>query len=171
MFADLSQFIATSEIRELVIGWLMNVPGLPPILQSIHILSVAVIVASAGFIQLRMLGVGFGSQQIDEMFKRLIPWFGAALATALLTGMPFVIARPDRYFYNPIAGWKLVFLTTGLFITVVLFLQNRHRPGYWQRNAVNLYIGRAFSVIALCAWTGTIFAGRWIAYVDYLYWE
>ena len=171
MFADLSQSIATSEFRELVIGWLMNVPGLPPILQSIHILSVALIVASAGFIHLRILGVGFKSQQVDEMFKRLGPWFGSALATALFTGLPFVIARPDRYFYNPVAGWKLAFLTAGLLITATLFLQSRQQPGYWQKTQVTVFISRAFSVLALCAWTGTIFAGRWIAYVDYLYWE
>lgn len=170
MFVSLSESIAQSALRPVVIDWLMNVPGLPPILQSIHILCIAVIVASAGFIHLKMLRLALPSQDLNEMFSRLTPWFLSALGCAFLSGVPLIIARPDRYFYNPIAGWKLALFSIALLLTIAVYAQNCARPGYWTNHPTNRWIGGGLSLIALLALLGTILAGRWIAYVDYIYW-
>ncbi len=105
------------------------------------------------------------------MFHRLLPSFLGAVAVALCSGLPLIIARPDRYFFNPVAGWKLAFFCGATFIYVALMLQDRVRPGYWEAHRTNRWIGGLLSLCALVGWVGTILAGRWIAYVDYLYWE
>ncbi|MEQ9452045.1 MAG: hypothetical protein RJQ07_10725 [Pseudomonadales bacterium] len=171
MFASLSDAIAQSALRPIVIDWLMNVPGLPPILQSIHILCVALLVATAGFLHLRMLGLALPSQELGEMFERLRPWFLWALGIAFLSGLPLVIARPDRYFFNPVAGWKLLGVSVMLLVTSALYLKHSSHPDYWTANPAQRRAGGLLSLIALAAMIVTILAGRWIAYVDYLYWE
>ena len=46
MLEEITRAISESEVREGVLWLLFNVPGLPPILQSLHILTVAVIVGT-----------------------------------------------------------------------------------------------------------------------------
>ena len=156
----ISEWIANSSIREWVLYLLMNVPGLPPIVQTVHIVAVAVVMGSAVFVGLRLLGVAVPSQQPAEMLRRLMPWVWWALLALFLSGSVFVIARPDRYFYNPIAGWKIVCLLPTIAIALTL-----------HHGTLRKRIAQTLSIAMLTLLVGVVFACRWIAYVDYLYWE
>jgi hypothetical protein len=160
--ASISGWIAESSVRETVLYLLMNVPGLPPIVQTVHIAAVAVVMASIVFIALRVLNIAVPSQQPQEMVRRLMPWLWWALPVLFLSGIVFVIARPDRYFYNPIAGWKVLFIVIA--VTTALVLQQR-------AHKLDRRSAQALALILLSAIIGVVLAGRWIAYVDYIYWE
>ncbi|MEE2782537.1 MAG: DUF6644 family protein [Pseudomonadota bacterium] len=168
MLENFTRLIAESELRESVIWMLMNVPGLPPILQSIHILAVAALVGTVCLTQLRILGVAVRIQDPSEMVRRNLPWFVWSVVIALTSGIAFVIARPARYFLNPVAHWKFFCLTLAIALTVFLFSRERKWPGFCK---THVWLARAFAIAGLLAWAGVIFAGRWIAYVDYLFWE
>lgn len=156
----ITEWLAASSIREWVLYLLMNVPGFPPIVQTIHIAAVAVVMGSVVFVALRNLGIAVPSQQPEEMLRRLMPWVWWALLALFLSGIVFVIARPDRYFYNPVAGWKVACLIPA--ILTALTLQHRH---------LGKKSTQALSALLLVLVCGVVFAGRWIAYADYLYWE
>ncbi len=64
---SISQWLKDSSIREWVLHLLMNVPGLPPIVQAIHIAAIAAVIASIGFVALRQLGLAVPSQLPQEM--------------------------------------------------------------------------------------------------------
>ena len=49
MFVELTDWIAASELRSWVIHMLSNFSFLPPVIQSIHIVSMCVIVGSVGY--------------------------------------------------------------------------------------------------------------------------
>ena len=168
MLADITEAVATSALREHVLWALMNIPGLPPIAQSIHIMGIAVVTATAMMIALRFLGLAVPSQSPTEMINRLLPWTWWALVVLFLTGVLFVIARPDRYFLNPVAQWKFGLLASVLVLTFALHLANGRSPGFWESNRANLLAARGIAFVSLCLWIGVIFAGRWIAYLDYL---
>ena len=159
--AQLAQLLGTGWLHDQVVGALRNVWGLPPIVQSVHILSIACIMASIVMIDLRALGWAVPSQNLSEMRKRLTPWFWSALVTLFLSGIVFVIARPRRYFVNPIFGYKFLFLFVALVfsVTLLLMLRKSDRP----RPALKLV-----AAVSLMSWLGVILAGRWIAYADYL---
>ena len=74
ILATLSAFIAESSVRELVIYLLRNVPGFPPIIQTVHLLAIAAVMGSIVFINLKILGVAVPSQRLSEMIQRLLPW-------------------------------------------------------------------------------------------------
>lgn len=159
--AQLAQFLGTGWFHDQVVNALRNVWGLPPIVQSVHILSIACIVASIVMIDLRTLGWAVRSQNLGEMRKRLTPWFWSALVALFMSGIVFVIARPRRYFANPIFGYKFLFLLIALAFSVTL-LQMLRRSDV-QRPALKVVAG-----VSLLSWLGVILAGRWIAYADYL---
>lgn len=157
----LAQSIAASALQDVVVGWLRNVPGLPPIVQTVHILSVACVMASIVMIDLRLLGLAVPSQSPEEMARRLMPWLWTALSLLLLSGAMFVIARPHRYFLNPVFGIKLALLMVAIACSTMV-----RRLIQSGSHSVLL---KAAASLSLLAWLGVVLAGRWIAYSDYLF--
>jgi hypothetical protein len=115
-------------------------------------------------LSLRILGIACRRQQLQEMAGRLFPWFLAALPVMLLSGLPFFLARPQRYLTNPIFGYKFVFLFLALAATFLLC--------YWcmKKRMQDGVIIKLVAVLSVSAWIMTAMAGRWIAYVDYIFW-
>ena len=99
---NLAQALAASPINTLAVYLLREVPGFPPVVQTVHILSVAAIMGSVVLIDLRTLGLALPSQPTDELVRRLMPWTWWALPVLALSGLLFVCARPARYLFNPV---------------------------------------------------------------------
>ena len=177
MNETLATAIAEGPLREWAIALLSNVPGLPPISQTLHILGIAVVMASAVLIDLRILGLALPSQPVGQMIRRLGPWVWWALALNFVTGLPFILARPYRYFLNPVFGWKIGFLIPALLLVLLMQRLNSSASqpdsgpdrDFWDDPSRRLWT-RAVAFFSLVLWLGVIFSGRWIAYSDYLFW-
>ena len=139
---SLANALAESQARELSVYLLGNVPGLPPIVQSFHILGIAVVMASIVMVDLRFLGLAVPSQNIGEMVRRLMPWTWWALLLNAATGSVFVIARPLRYFYNPIFAWKLTFLLPAIALALIVYRLSLRDSGYWESSRGHRIAGR-----------------------------
>lgn len=159
---EFARTIANSSAHDLAVDWLRNVPGLPPIAQTLHLLSIAVVLGSIVLLSLRVLGWAAPTQTPEEMSRRLAPWTWGALPVLFASGILFVLARPQRYFTNPIFGLKLALLVPALALTALLY-------GLVRRSTVHGGAARVVAFASLVAWIGIIFAGRWIAYVEYLF--
>ncbi len=170
LLVTISETLATSELRSWIIYLLSNVPGLPPIVQTIHILAIATIMGSVIFVNLRFLGLAVPSQNPGEMIKRLMPFTWWAFPPLVLSGLVFVFARPDRYFFNPVFGIKFSLLVPALLLALWLYLPGRRNINYWDESALKRGLARTISVFSVLAWLGVMLAGRWIAYSDYLFW-
>jgi hypothetical protein len=147
---------------------LSTVPGLPPIVQTVHLLGIAVVLGSAVLLDLRILGLALPSQDVRELTRRLLPWLWCTLPVMLLSGLPFVLARPQRYFSNPVFGWKLALLLPAVALAVALHVISIRKPDFWQARSTRAVV-RVIAAASLLLWTGVVFAGRWIAYADYLF--
>ena len=78
----------------------------------------------------------------------------------LLSGLPFVFARPQRYFTNPVFGLKFALLLPSIALAALLHVVTVRKPDYRGTKVI-----AAFSLLL---WIGVVLAGRWIAYADYL---
>jgi hypothetical protein len=165
----LANALSDSQAQELVRYLLGNVPGLPPIVQTLHIVGICVVMASIIMIDLRFLGVAVPSQSISEMISRLMPWTMWALPLNAVTGLVFIVARPNRYFYNPVFGIKLSLLVPAVALAAVVYQLNRREIGYWEQTLPRRVSGQAIAGCSLVLWIGVVMAGRWIAYWDYLF--
>ncbi len=113
-------------------------------------------------IDLRMLGLAVPSQNPSEMMRRLMPWMWTALVLLLLSGSMFVVARPRRYFFNPIFGIKFALLLLAILLSAILVSM------YRRTNKSSAAI-KVLAALSLVLWIGVMLAGRWIAYADYLF--
>ena len=103
------------------------------------------------------------------MIQRLMPWAWSALLVNALSGLVFVVARPFRYFYNPVFGYKVAFLVPAVTLAFIVYRLSKREDGYWERTSTRLISGRVIAVVSLVLWVGVILAGRWIAYSEYLF--
>jgi hypothetical protein len=157
--SELARAIAKSDAHDVAVNLLQTVPGLPPVVQTLHLLSIAVVLGSIVLASLRTLGWAVPSQQPAEMARRLAPWTWSALPVLLISGSMFVLARPQRYFTNPVFVLKFAFLIPALVLAALLYRGLK-------RDTANL---RWLAALNLIAWTTVVMAGRWIAYADYLF--
>ena len=148
-------------MQDLVVYLLSNVPGLPPIVQTVHLLGIAIVMSSVVLLDLRVLGLALPSQGVQELTRRVMPWVWWTLPVMLLSGLPFVCARPQRYFTNPVFGLKLALLLPAIALAALLHFNGARKPDYWGT--------KLLAAISLALWIGVVLAGRWIAYVDYLF--
>ena len=169
MRESLARALAESPAREAAVYLLGNVPGLPPIAQSVHILGIAVVMASIVMVDLKFLGLALPSQNVSEMIRRLMPWTWWALLLNAMTGLLFVVARPFRYFFNPVVGWKLSLLVPAVVLAFIVHRLNTREAGYWEQSSGRRISARVIAAVSLVLWIGVVLAGRWIAYSEYLF--
>ena len=151
----------SSFLHDTAVHLLSTVPGLPPIVQTVHLLGIAVVMSSVVLLDLRILGLALPSQGVQELTRRAMPWLWCALPVMLLSGLPFVFARPNRYFTNPIFGLKFALLLLGVALTATVHVLGVRKPEHRGTKPI--------AALSLLSWIGVVLAGRWIAYVDYLF--
>lgn len=164
---SLTSWIANSAANDLALALLSNVPGSPPILQTIHLLSIVAIMASALMIDLRVLGLAVPSQDIHEMAGRLRFWALGGVIGVFSSGIWFVLARPNRYFNNPVFQIKFALLLPALLCSYWIFRMAVRNPNFF---GTHLWRARLLAMASLLLWVAVVLAGRWIAYSEYLFW-
>jgi hypothetical protein len=147
---------------------LSQIRGFPPVIQTVHILSIAAIMGSTVLIDMRLLGLMVRSQRVSDLVRRLMPWTWYALPLLFISGIVFVFARPQRYAINPIFRWKFIILLPAILVTLAFHLVSRQNPEYWESSPGRRLLGKGVAVVSLMLWLLVVLAGRWIAYADYL---
>lgn len=167
---QLASMIDQSPLQAIALWALQNVPGFPPIIQTIHILGVGAIMGSIVLISARGLGLGLRNQSLDEMVKRLFPWLWLAMASNIISGSFFVLARPYRYADNPVFITKIlmIFLALPLAYFLQYLIRSNNLVGNRAGAQGNLISIRVISFLSIILWLSITISGRWIAYVEYL---
>lgn len=145
---------------------LQTTTGIIPALQTVHILSVAVLVSAAVLLSLRILAAAGQSQVQAEAVRRLAPAILAPIPLLLLTGVLQITAEPERSIFNDIFWLKMGLLAASL---AALGLYWRHiRRALPSDPAPKAAIaGRTlFALASLVLWGAVVFAGRLIAYAQ-----
>jgi hypothetical protein len=142
------------------IGWIV------PALQTIHILSIAIVMSAVTMVELHMLGILSRSQPLAAVARRFLPWIWWTLIVLLLSGGTLIIGEPGRSLRSPAFILKMSMLGAALVLT--LFFQRGLRLDalFWEKSPGRRAAGRLLAVVSLSLWVGIVFAGRWIAYVN-----
>lgn len=145
---------------------IQNTTWVIPMVQSIHIVSIAIVISAATMVDLRMLGVIGRGQPTAAYTSRYLPWIWPTLIVLLLSGSILIIAEPARSLQNPAFQTKMVLLILAMIFTFLLQRPLRQDPAYWELGGGRKAMAALFAVITLVLWVGIIFCGRWIAYMN-----
>ena len=168
-FGGLIRALDGSAVNALAVRLLSEVPGFPPIIQTVHLLGITAIMGSVVMIDLKVLGLAIPSQSTPDVIRRLMPWTWCALPILAVSGLVFVFARPQRYFVNPVFGTKFALLVPALILAAALQVMSARNPGLWKEPGAARVSARAIAAVSLLLWIGVVLAGRWVAYADYLF--
>ena len=167
-FTGIGELLNGSVLQSSALWTLTNVPGSPPIIQTVHILGIAVVMGTIAFQSLRILGLAIPSQNFPEITERVMPVFWAALFIMIFSGAFFVFGRPTRYFNNPVFLWKMLCLAPLLIMMLFYQGMGRLQNNYWQLNAKRELVARVIAVTSILLILAICTAGRWIAYLEYI---
>jgi hypothetical protein len=167
-FTGMGELLNGSFLQSGALWTLTNVPGFPPIIQTVHILGIAVVMGTVALMSLRILGLAAPSQNISELTRRVLPCFWIALVIMIFSGAFFVFGRPNRYFNNPVFAWKMAFLLPLLVTMAFYHFMSKQQEDYWQLNPKRVWISRSIALLSIFALLMICTAGRWIAYLEYI---
>jgi hypothetical protein len=134
-----------------------------PTVQSIHILAIAIVMASIAMLNLRLAGFIGHQQSVQQMARRFLPWVWWALPVLLFTGSIMITGEPDRELLNRFFWYKMTMLVTVVLLTIPLQRLLEDRP-FRALPATKRAVIRGLALVSLMLWLAIIFCGRWIAY-------
>jgi len=134
-----------------------------PVSQTIHILTVAVVMSSVLLLNLRLAGLVAPSVPQSVFARRYLQgvWWG--LPILLATGLVQIIAEPRRDLTNWTFWLKMSLLLIALLITLILQYRARQESPAWQSRPRRVLIV-VLAWLGLACWVAIVFCGRWIAY-------
>jgi hypothetical protein len=133
-----------------------------PLVQTVHIIAIAILLMSIYLISFRLLGLSRRSPPLAATVATLQPWIWSALCVLLLTGALLTITEPARELLNWVFRTKMVLVLILASVVAIVQLRLRRDPEYWSTRRL---LGRCVGVLVLIIGAGIVTAGRWIAYV------
>jgi hypothetical protein len=137
-----------------------------PALQTIHILSVAVVFSSAVLVDLRLWRLLNRDVPLPELARRFLPAIWPVLLVLLVTGSLLIIGEPKRSLLNSAFYLKMSLLAVAIVLTAWLQWSLSSSPNFWDRTKFRRMAGQFAATVSILVWCGILFAGRWIAYTQ-----
>jgi Family of unknown function (DUF6644) len=158
MIPELCDWISGTRLSLLI----QNVAWIIPATQSLHILSVAVVMSSMAMLDLRLMGLSGRRYSVSAMAARLLPRMWIAVVVLAITGAILIIGEPARDLPNPAFQLKMAALAAAIVLTLVVRRQTRKEDAFWEARPL---AAKLAAVVSLLLWVGIVVAGRWAAYV------
>lgn len=129
-----------------------------PLIQSIHIVGIAVVFGSVFLLDLRILGWAGLDQTLRQTTKRYGPWITGALCLLLVTGALMVLGEPVRELVT-FSFWLKMFLVAVGTLSAVIFRVVLRKEAYVAGPGI-----KGLAILTFLIWACIIILGRLIAY-------
>jgi hypothetical protein len=130
------------------------------VIESIHLLGLAMIGGAVIMLNLRLLGLGLRSQTIPQVAAEVRPWLNRSVALMLISGLALFLSEPMKLYYSSPFWVKMESLALALLFTYTLWgkiasTDEARMSPIWRRLA---------AVVSLILWFGVGAGGRWIGF-------
>src|SRR5438477_11747600 len=134
-----------------------------PLIESLHVWTMAVFFGSVGMFDLRLLGVTLRKVPASDVVDRLLPLTIAAFILMVISGTLLFFAIPLRSYQSIFFRFKmLLLLLAGL--NVWLFHSRVYpKVATWDVEGVPPRRAKVAGAVSLVLWIGIVFSGRMIA--------
>ena len=162
LLSELSKWLAATSLSHTIqdAGWII------PTLQTIHILCVAVVFASAMLVDFRIFRLFEREVPLPQVMRRFLPAIWPVLVILLLTGSLLIIAEPRRSLVNSTFQLKMLLLVIAIVLTATLQRGIASSPVFWEQDRGHRIAGQLVATASILVWSGILLAGRWIAYTQ-----
>ena len=130
------------------------------VIESVHLLALAVIGGAVLLVDLRLLGFGLREQPVRDIARNAWPWFVGSLAVMLATGFMLFLSEPVKCFYSTPFRVKMASLLLGMVFAFTV----RRKVSLAAEGRINPLIYKLVAVVSLALWFGVGAGGRWIGF-------
>jgi hypothetical protein len=131
------------------------------VVETIHLLALAVLGGSVLIVDLRLLGILFRGESVRILGRDLNRLLAGSLTVMILSGIAMVSEEALKCYYSPAFRWKMAML-----LAAILFHLTVHRKVMAQTDRSIPALGsRAAAAISLALWLGVGVAGRAIGFL------
>ena len=135
-----------------------------PIMQVIHIISIAAAFGAVLMINFRILGWNGRTSTMAQTVGRYLPWIWWSLVFLLLSGLGMIIGEPVRELINPVFWIKMALIVVMILLSIGFQTSVRRNMARWEARADGLVLMRVGAIGIILLWCAIMVCGRWIAY-------
>ena len=160
--SEFSKWLAATPLSHTI----QTTGGVIPALQTIHILSVAVLFSSAVLVDLRIWRLLNRDVPLPEVAQRFLPAIWPVLLILLVTGSLLIVGEPRRSLLNSTFYLKMALLAVAIMLTAGLQRSISSSSIFWDKDRWRRMAGQFAATVSILVWCSILFAGRWIAYTQ-----
>jgi hypothetical protein len=135
-----------------------------PLLESLHVIGLALVLGTIAVIDLRLLGVASIERPFSRVATDIMKWTWAAFAVTAVTGALMFATNAAVYFHNWYFRVKIALLVLAAVNVLVFELTARRTLARWDQSPSAPPVARAVATVSLVIWVAVIFAGRMIGF-------
>ena len=135
-----------------------------PLLESVHVVGLALVFGTIAVLDLRLLGVASTHRAVSRVMADLLKWTWAAFAITALTGGLMFSTNALVYFHNTWFRAKMVLLFLAAVNMLAFELTARRSITKWDASPLTPRSAKIVATVSLVIWVGVIVAGRVIGF-------
>ena len=129
-----------------------------PIIQCIHLVTVAIFAGAVLVVDMRMLGGGLIKTPLSKLARDVEPWLIWSFVVLAVTGIPQLMSTALKQYYSPFFWWKM----EAMLIAVILTFTVRRRIARMDDSVLGTFWPKVVALVSLSLWTAVVIGARLI---------
>ncbi len=135
-----------------------------PWIESVHVLSIVLVVGSIAVVDLRLLGLASRNRSISKLSGEILPFTWTCFVAAAITGALLFSSNAVKYAHNGFFLAKMSLLVLAFLNMMVFQYITARAIESWDEAPRTPSAVRLAGAISLLTWIAIIACGRWIGF-------
>ena len=135
-----------------------------PIIETTHVLALAISVGLLIWFDLRLLGAGMKHQPISVLHKQIMPWAAIGFIVMFVSGILLFWSEAEKCYRSQFFRVKVAFLFLAAFNALIFELKTKKTIEQWDKHPFPPLKARMAGWLSIISWAAVIIAGRATAY-------
>jgi hypothetical protein len=131
-----------------------------PVVESFHLLGLAVIGGAVLMVDLRMLGYGLKRTPLAELTRDTRPFLLGSLVLMLISGFALFTSEATKCYYHD-AFWVKM---GSLALAILFYFTIQTKIAMADEKKTSPIVMKLVAIVSLLLWTGVGIGGRWIGF-------
>jgi hypothetical protein len=161
--ADLLATVESWPVSGAVRGDLPATEWLFPIIETAHVMALALVAGTVAMVDLRLLGIASRESPVSRLCDEVLPWTWTAWCLAAVFGTLLFMSKAHTYAGN--LQFRLKFLCMGLAaLNMLVFHFGAYRHVARWDLAQPPMGAKVAGAVSILLWIGVVFFGRWTGF-------
>jgi hypothetical protein len=135
-----------------------------PLIESVHVVSICLVVGSILVVDLRLLGLASIRQSVSRVTSGILPLTWSAFAVAVASGILLFISNATKYLGNGYFVAKIFLIcAAGLNMAIFHQISAKDLPR-WENETQLPLPARLAGGLSILLWVSVVTCGRWIGF-------